>query len=309
LSLIGSGAGVTIIGPEDPEFHSWPGRDVFIINAQQAPGIDISGMTLEHSPWMIVSAMYVGTLVVAECSMSGGGTGIRAAITESGEILNCEFNDLSGLGIIIFNPTSDCSVGNCTFTSVLRPVKVNWSPAVCDVSNCEMEGGGVGVSFSDGASGSVTGCTMRGFHNYGVGINSDGDIVITNNVIEQSSGWGMFLGDADNAFISQNVITTETGTCLFLPYPCDGMVFEGNDLYRGDGNFAKTNEYWPFDPPTYFHVENNYWGTTDAEEISEHILDGNNMENVNMFVVFEPFEDGPVPTEQKTWSELKSMYR
>ena len=75
LSLIGSGAGVTIIGPEDPEHHQWPGRAVFIINAQQSPGLDIGGMTLEHSPWKIINAMYVGTLVVAECSMSGGGHG------------------------------------------------------------------------------------------------------------------------------------------------------------------------------------------------------------------------------------------
>ena len=54
--------------------------------------------------------MYVETLVVTECCMSGGGTGIRAAITESGEIRDCEFNDLFDRGVLLFNPTSDCSL-------------------------------------------------------------------------------------------------------------------------------------------------------------------------------------------------------
>ena len=165
------------------------------------------------------------------------------------------------------------------------------------------------MSFAGGGSGSVTHCTIRNFDNYGVAVLDEGNITITENVIEQTTGWGLALGEADNTVVRQNVITTETGTCLFLPYPCDGMVFEGNDLSRGDGNFAKTNDYWPYTPPTYFHLENNYWGTTDAAEIAAHILDGNTMENVNMFVIFEPFEGGPVSVERKSWSQLKALFR
>jgi hypothetical protein len=87
------------------------------------------------------------------------------------------------------------------------------------------------------------------------------------------------------------------------------MVFEGNDLDRGDGDFAKTNDYWPYTPPVYFHLEHNYWGTTDAEEIQAHIIDGHVQDNVNMFVIFEPFEDGPVPTEVRSLSDVKGLFR
>jgi len=87
------------------------------------------------------------------------------------------------------------------------------------------------------------------------------------------------------------------------------MVFEGNDLYRGQGRFAQTNDYWPYVPVVFFHVENNFWGTTDAVEIQSHILDGDNMEQVNMFVVFELFAGGSVPVEGKRLSGIKDMFR
>ena len=66
---------------------------------------------------------------------------------------------------------------------------------------------------------------------------------------------------------------------------------------------------FPDNPPTYFHLENNYWGTTDAEEIQAHMYDGHFQQFSNMFVLFEPFEGGPVPTQKSSWGSLKAMYR
>ncbi len=83
-------------------------------------------------------------------------------------------------------------------------------------------------------------------------------VTIPDNIIGQTDGWGMYLGDADQAVITNNLIRTETGGCLSFPYPCDGMVFEGNDLYRGTGEFAQTSDYWNYNPSVYFHLENNY---------------------------------------------------
>jgi len=309
LSLHGAGAGITIIGPDDPEHHPWPGRHVFVMIAIQCPSLDIRGMTIEHSPWKLLNARNVGTLNVTECVFRGGGFGIFGIITLSGNISRCHFENLSEPGVSIHNPTPSCRVENCTFNDVYVPVKINWTSSYCDVSNCEMDGGRVGVSIAGGGSGSVTNCVIRNFENYGIGILDDGNITITDNVIEQATGSGMALGDAYNTVVRQNVINTETGKCLYLPWPCDGMVFESNDLSRGEGNFVETNDYWPYTPPTYFHLENNYWGTTDAEEIAAHILDGNDMDDVNMFVIFEPFEGEPVPVERKSWSELKALFR
>jgi hypothetical protein len=118
----------------------------------------------------------------------------------------------------------------------------------------------------------------------------------------------MVVGDAHEVTIRQNVISTQSGACLFLKYPSDGMVFEQNHLLRGDGDFAKTNNYWPY-TPTYFHLEHNYWGTTDLAEISEHIIDGYDNENSHMYAIFEPILDGPVQTESTTWGAVKTLFR
>ncbi len=213
------------------------------------------------------------------------------------------------MGVSVYDPSPIIIVENCIFNNVYGPVGVNWSPARCEVANCQMDGGRVGVSFAGGGEGSVSHCSIRNFDNYGVAIQEGGEVTITENLIDQTTGWGMYLSGANNTIIRENTISTQSGTCLFLPYPCNGMVFEGNNLSRGEGNFAKTGDYWPYTPPTYFHLEHNYWGTTDAAEISAHIQDGHVFPHSNMFVLFEPFEGGPVSTKKKSLSQMKAMFR
>ena len=39
------------------------------------------------------------------------------------------------------------------------------------------------------------------------------------------------------------------------------------------------------------------------------MIDGHVQDNVNMFVIFEPFESGPVPVESRSLSEVKDLFR
>ena len=39
------------------------------------------------------------------------------------------------------------------------------------------------------------------------------------------------------------------------------------------------------------------------------MYDGHFQQFSNMFVLFEPFEGGPVPTQKSSWGSLKAMYR
>ncbi len=52
-----------------------------------------------------------------------------------------------------------------------------------------------------------------------------------------------------------------------------------------------------------------YWGTTDAEAIGAAILDGTDTSETNCVVSFEPFANGPVPTERTSWGDLKASFR
>jgi hypothetical protein len=287
LTLIGSGTGVTIVGPEDPNFHPWPGVDVVIVNAYESRGLTMSGITFDHSPFQLVHIDRATSLHASDCEFRDASFGVVGSYTAGGSIVQCRFVNLSQTGVSVFNPTTNFRVEECTFTNVYGPVRANWSPVHVDVFNCEMNGGRSGVGFAGGSSGSVMGCTIRSFENYGVWLNDSGSVVIHDNSIVQTTGWGMSLGGATTALIHDNVISTQSGGCVYLPDPCDGMRFMNNSLIRGGGYLAKTNDYFPFTPPVYFHLENNYWGTTDADEIATYIIDGHDLPNVNMFVIFD----------------------
>jgi hypothetical protein len=86
------------------------------------------------------------------------------------------------------------------------------------------------------------------------------------------------------------------------------LDFTDNHILRKPGGwFARTSGYYPWDP-VYIDLTHNWWGTDDADEISEWIYDGYDQENDHVYIVFEPFLGGPIATENKTWSDVKSLY-
>jgi hypothetical protein len=62
-------------------------------------------------------------------------------------------------------------------------------------------------------------------------------------------------------------------------------------------------------PPLHFDLTNNYWGTTDPEEISAGIYDAFDDDSRHIYIDFEPMADGPVSTESTTWGQLKALYK
>ena len=242
LTFIGAGPEATIIGPADANHHPWPGRDVMIFKTFNFTSLVLRGLCLEHSPWKLVScAVGSGRLEVENCIFREGGMGISGFFAGGGWVRNCAFRDLTDEGVAVYDPTPNFEVSACTFQNVYKPVGVYWSPTRCDVFDCTMNGGRTGVGFSDLAAGSVVGCEIRNFQNYGITCNDCGEQLVTDNIIEQTTGWGMALAGAHDTVIRQNVISTESGKCLYLSRPSDGMVFEQNHLLRGNGDYALTN--------------------------------------------------------------------
>ena len=52
----------------------------------------------------------------------------------------------------------------------------------------------------------------------------------------------------------------------------------------------------------------NYWGTTDVEEIAAGIWDRQDADDSINCVTFLPLADGPVRTEPHSWSSVKSLF-
>jgi hypothetical protein len=181
------------------------------------------------------------------------------------------------------------------------------------VDNCQIIDAIVGVSFTQNASGVVQNCYLSGHQNYAIVAGDAGTVVIRNNVIEDS-GAGIGFHGAESYTVHDNIVQ-RCGICVFIGKPNTSQLVYNNHFLRypeaEDGFFGyyiRTATYYPFGP-YYFDFTNNYWGTTDPDEISTWIYDGHDNPNVWMYVVFEPMADGPVPTQHQTWTEVKALFR
>ncbi len=56
-------------------------------------------------------------------------------------------------------------------------------------------------------------------------------------------------------------------------------------------------------------LKNNYWGTTDVEEIAARIWDGNDDPALKVVVEFEPIATDEVPTEKTSHGSFKALFR
>ena len=96
---------------------------------------------------------------------------------------------------------------------------------------------------------------------------------------------------------------------LFTPQKySDGDVLQNHFLREGDTAWwVVPVDYWPLPQPRIINLENNYWGTTDTALLDQWIYDGNDNEDVDIFIDYLPLADGPVQTESTTWGAVKSL--
>ena len=317
LTLVGAGASSTIIGPEDPDNHPWPGRDVYLVYARDCASLQISDIGFEHSPNVHVLC-YADRLEMDDCVVRGGGRGVSVDCPSGGHIRNTHFADLTTSGpdaIAIHGPTVEFEVAECSFENVHMGLFTIWSPVRIYVRDCVFDGGVNGCGFSNGASGSIERCEFRNLSNYAV-IAGSGPLTVIDNVIDLDSGWGMYLTTSAAVTVRDNIIATRTGSCLFVNALGERLDFRNNHLLRRGidggpdlgGFFAKTVD-WYTGSPGYVDLSGNYWGTTDLGEIEEYIIDGHDLDQVNIFIEFEPIADSPVSTRSRSWNEVRELFR
>jgi len=83
----------------------------------------------------------------------------------------------------------------------------------------------------------------------------------------------------------------------------------GNHIFKGESSTYSIYMFQTSGPDR--DLRNNYWGTSDPQQISDWILDGNDGPEVNVQVLFEPFSSDPLPVEgpEKSFGGLKAMFR
>jgi len=320
LTLIGAGREATIIALEegfDPGWATaglaaWPNQRIRIESIGIGSfyrGIDVSG----------------GDVQVRDCSLACE-EGCDAAVwpQSAGDIVisECRFDGPWSEGVLVLGSGSaDLLIEGCWFAGCDYGVAAQSlaNPSV-RVIGCEfVDGVRVGISYSDGTGGEIRGNSVRGNSWAGISLIESGNVAVTDNYVEISGGaprgiafWleshaGYLVTCTGNVFRSDQ-------RCVYVPYPRDFSVHGNHFLPLGDGVAVSTyipGTTFPHDYPEPVHLDFtlNYWGTTDVEEIAAMIVDYHDYPEHEVVVDFEPMADGPVATEERSWSDIKALYR
>jgi len=315
LTFIGSGSGVTIVGPEDPEANGSQEAEGFaVLNHPEYTRIVDLAVEDMNAIHLDISAYH---FEMENCKISGGhdGRGVLGHFSAGGFIRNCQFRNLPGRGIGLHGPTHDFVVEDCLFEEVAGAIRLQWSEVDVLIQNCNFYTsiGGPVIQSAGGSSGTVINCVIEKTgspYSSAIAAASGGSLSVFDSTIISYGGFGFRLSDTGEIQVHGNIVISDNA-CLFKGYPNEWGTtsFSNNHFLReGAGFFVKPlANNWT--EPEYVDMTNNYWGTQDLGEIAEYILDGNDSPNIHYFINFEPIADGPVSSESISLDGIKALYR
>ncbi len=304
LTFIGAGVGETILGPTsyyDPSGVEPKG----MICIDDFHGV-VKDLTVEN----VRTGFWweYGSFEMIDCSMENCHGGIITLCPGGANISGSFFSNFvdAGYGIGCWFPARDIVIANCSFELTMGS-GVSFNSVVNGVvDSCFFESS-IGVQATGGTYAHISNCEMSQEVEGGLSI-SGGNVVLQSNNIYGSygamlvSGGGSVTG-TNNIFRGGNA---EWGT-ISISGSTAHVSLQGNHIFKESDYAIKTryfmNEFIELD------FTNNFWGTTDPDEIAEWILDVNDDSANHVVVNFLPIADGEVPTESTTLDGLKAMFR
>lgn len=305
LTFIGAGADQTFIGSADFNDH-----DIETIGMLHSEDFtwSISGIKFVNINFMSIYNND-GHLDIFDCEFENCERGIRGYFSEGVHIRQCLFQDIARDAIAITSPAPGAMVTNNRFFNCNGGVRFD-GEGCSDVlvSHNTFVGGTNGVGLYRHPSGEIRNNTISDFSGSGMLLVTDGHLELTDNSIRSDSGQTcLFVDSIGYLTAEQNIFEGCDETLFFLSAPLVDYHFHGNHILRGDGQYFRSPEDFPWNHS--LDLSHNYWGTTDLEEIAAHIIDGRVLPNSNFIVYFEPVEGGPVSTDLTTLGSLKAMFR
>jgi len=305
LTFIGSGKDVTIIGTPQP-YGDYGENPKSFCSIGSFDGM-IQDLTIENVEEGIY--WWEGNLVVKNCVIRGNSNayiGIGSWF-DSLAVFECDF-ELNGgaLGITTHPPSGNISVRNCSFSGYGTGIGANGTSGL-NVENCLFEDMGVGVQYDNGTTGTLSDCQFFDMSVIGVSLTYNSVVEIQAVHFSGSLLRGMRIGSGSILTGSRVVIEQISETSISLGSQVYVNLTESHIFPSALGRAV-----WVAGFP-YEHInqdfQGNYWGTTDPESIAAMIWDSNDDPSLHTTVLFEPFADGQVSTEEKSFGSIKAMFR
>lgn len=316
LTFIGAGTDATIIGPEN--YGDIDGLYVYCIIVD---GIGVvtrmRDLSCENVKDFGIRNLDEGRMEIEGCAFRNSDGGVFGVLGDGGIIRDCDFVEMnhgnSSTGILLYEPCVDVMVEDSRFTNCSVGLSGNWSG--CEdftVLGCTFSGGDTGVGVTTGASGAILQSSFSGQERFAIAGSSIGTLLIEGNIIDETGSEGscICVWAAPGEYILRDNILSSDTTIVLLGMP--NVVWDCRD-----NHFLRTGpDAWYSQPmdlvyggePLELDFSENYWGTTDPEEVAAWIFDGNDDPAYHYVIDFLPMAD-VVAVESRTFSEVKSLFR
>jgi len=303
LVFIGAGKESTHLGPE--EYFCPPASMPMVFCCIDNYRFTIRDLTVENC----YNGIYAyGRLEVMDCSVRNCEFGI-GGFTENGmSIDSTTFGSeiFLSFGIVTYSPANNPVITNCEFVGNGKGASFTGTNGV-QVQDCIFTGERSAVMFY-GSAGSVRNCYAN---------QSDGTCFIARDGSEIEILDCEFYGhvkslsvNSGSAVRAENSIFRGGPQHSTILLTAAAQVFiNGCHILNGGGLSVKHEFYWAQYGSFVQDMTGNFWGTSDTEQIDAWIWDQNDDPSIFSVVNYLPLEDGPVPTEEKSFGSTKAMFR
>ncbi len=300
LTLIGAGAGSTIIGPETPSY--WGQEPTGIAMRDTLTYLEIRNLS--------VSGVHDGIELrggarVSACEIQRTDTGLASNLGSTVTVDSCTFREQSGDGVVFYAGTGPVAVRHCIFDANALAIEVLDNQNV-HIENCTITGGTVGIQYEGVSSGVITSVRIESFLNIGVIALNQSFIDLTN---VQLIGGRASLNSEFGAVITgrRNVLRGASFETITL-YACATVDLHESHIL-GDGMLLVHAHQCNRASPAIVDLTGNYWGISNPDSIASRIRDSSDDPALNVIVQFEPFANDPLAPRNSTLGNVKWRFR
>lgn len=293
LSIVGSGAESTIIGPTEylGEFET---ESTASLTIDAGSSCEVRDLWFENTRFEV--NIYASS-VMEDCKVTRGPFRMDHSLAVgycSG--VNIRRVELVNSGGVVTRPgASDLLVEDCSFEDESEwtyAIQLSNSPQNVTVRSCTIIGGGGAIQYS--GTGLVEDCTMRNQWGTGLEVVGGGHMIARRCIIGPSrSNLWVSIGRLE---VFDSLL--EGGTRETI-YSTAEIYVRNSHILNGGGwtVYGRTSV-----GDERIDVRNNWWGTSDPVQVEAWINDTFGT------VLWEPFNDMPVPTRDSSIGKLKAGF-
>ncbi len=307
LTFIGSGRDVTILGPltyrgaysEKPKvFCSFGGYSA-----------RISDMTISQVEAGILWER--GDLSVQGCRFYADSPecfGMQL-LTDSCQVADCSFDEPNGgMAVLVINQLGNMQlfrISDCDIVGADYGIQVGYAATHVVIERTSISGPYWGVVIDQGSSVSIERVVVNGATDRSLLVASASAAAIRDSEF-RGGIWGITAASGSTIDATGIVISETTSAALRFHLNAEATI-NGSHILPASGLAFDCYSY--SSTPVTIDLTGNFWGTTDSAAIAAMIHDSIDDPALHCTVLYEPFANGPVPTESTSWGDLKASFR